>query len=103
MDLRTAWAVGILLTVGNNAVAFCSKPDAPYCASRYGAFDDEYEFSRCKSEMESYKSDVEDFVSCVKREIEDLTRQADDLTRQGDTAVDEYQDTVSSFNRRAGS
>ncbi len=43
----------------SNALAYCSEPNTPSCASRYGEFDDEWEFDRCKREMESYKDDVE--------------------------------------------
>ncbi|SCB13091.1 hypothetical protein [Rhizobium hainanense] len=74
------------------ALAYCNEPSAPSCADRYGAFDDEWEFSRCKSEMETYKSDVETFLSCTKREAEAAS----------DKAISEYNDAVESFNRRAG-
>ena len=94
MLVRSALIGVVLLIFGSSAGAFCSEPDAPYCASRYGAFDDEYEFDRCKREMESYQSEVEDFISCLKREIEDLNR-------KGNQAVDDYTDAVTSFNRRA--
>lgn len=94
MGLRAYLAVVASLTIIGNAAAYCSKPDAPYCASEYGAFDGEDEFDRCKSEMNSYQSEVEDFISCLNREIEDLKR-------QGGSAADEYEDAVASFNRRA--
>ena len=84
-----------LLVFADYALAYCSKPDAPYCASRYTKFDDEYEFDRCKREMQSYRSDVEDFVSCIKRKTEELTR-------QGNEAIDDYREAIASFNRRAG-
>lgn len=93
MGLRALFVILTFLTVVCDAAAYCSKPDAPYCASEYGAFDDEDDFDRCKSEMNSYQSEIEDFISCVNREI-------DDLKRQGSSAVDEYEDAVSSFNRR---
>lgn len=67
--------------------AYCSKPDAPYCASQYGKFDDQYDFDRCKSEMENFKSEVEDFLSCQRRENQQ--------------AIDDYNEAVESFNRRA--
>lgn len=76
---------------GSAAYASCSEPSAPSCASRYGSFDDEWEFDRCKREMESYQSEVEDFAQCVQRQAKN------DI----DEAVSEYEDAVSSFNRRA--
>lgn len=69
----------------------CYEPTAPYCAERYGAFDDEWEFNRCKREMESYRDEVESFISCVSNEAE----------QQSQDAIDEYEDAVDSFNRRA--
>jgi hypothetical protein len=77
-----------------DAAAYCSEPDAPYCASRFGPFEDEDEFNRCKREMESYRSDVEELLDCLRDESEDLKR-------QGDNAANEYDDAVQSFNRRA--
>jgi len=65
----------------------CFKPDAPYCATTYGRFDDESDFDQCKIEMESYKSDVEEFLACQRRESQE--------------AIDDYNEAVESFNRRA--
>ena len=75
------------LAVTGAASAYCSKPSAPYCASRYGAFDDEDEFRRCKREMEDYQNQMNDFLSCTRSEA--------------DRAVREYNDAVETFNRRA--
>src|SRR5690348_7535830 len=73
---RVATGLLLVVCVSTYARAACSKPDAPYCASGYGRFDDEYSFSSCKSEMESYRSEVEDFLACQRRE--------------GQAAIDEY-------------
>ncbi|MFV0798931.1 hypothetical protein OHI65_08545 [Brucella sp. MAB-22] len=81
----------IFFVLPGSAFAYCSKPSAPSCASSFGSFDDEWEFDRCKREMESYQSEVEDFAQCVQRQAKD------DI----DEAVSEYEDAVSSFNRRA--
>jgi hypothetical protein len=70
-----------------DAVASCYKPDAPYCATSYGQFDDRSDFDSCKSRMESYKSEVEDFLSCQRRESQQT--------------IDDYNEAVESFNRRA--
>ena len=94
MRTRTILASIALTFMTADARAYCSKPDAPYCASRYGAFDDDYDFDRCKREMVSYRSDLEFFLDCLRRESEDLKR-------QGDEATDDYNDAVESFNRRA--
>lgn len=75
------------VSITAEAGAFCTKPDAPYCAASFGAFDDRSDFESCRSEMESYKSNVEEFLSCQKRE--------------SDSAVSDYNDAVESFNRRA--
>jgi hypothetical protein len=91
--LPTILCVGGAAIISGPAVA-CYEPSAPYCATTYGAFSDEYEFSRCRREMESYQSDVEIFVSCQKSEIEDLTSKAN-------RAISDHSDAVESFNRRA--
>jgi hypothetical protein len=90
----------ILITVGALAFpvwpanAYCSKPTPPYCATQYGTFNDQYEFDRCRSEMQFYLSDVEAYQSCLRREQEDLRRKHEEALR-------EYNDAVESFNRRA--
>lgn len=35
------------------AVASCYEPYPPTCASAFGEFEDEWEYERCKSEMET--------------------------------------------------
>jgi hypothetical protein len=80
------------------ALAYCSEPSAPSCASRYGSFDDEWEFDRCKSEMESYQSDVEQFISCNNDEAQ---RAVEEAKRASERAASEYSDAVDHFNRRA--
>jgi hypothetical protein len=69
------------------ALAYCSEPSAPYCASKYGAFEDQDEFRRCKTEMESYQSEAQEYLSCVKR--------------KSDSVIEDYNSAVESFNRRA--
>lgn len=91
---RTAALVAWLGLSSGGALGFCVEPSAPYCATKYGAFDDEYAFSKCRREMESYKSDVELFMSCQN----DIIRKA---KQEADAVVSTYQDAVSSFNRRA--
>ena len=78
----------------STAMAYCSSPSAPSCATRYGAFDNQDDFDRCKRQMISYQSEVESFLSCSKREI-------DALTQKSKSELDEYNSTVERFNRRA--
>jgi hypothetical protein len=81
-----------------SALAYCSEPSAPFCATRYGAFDDEDQFIRCKREMVSYQSEAQNFLSCQKREADDLLST---MKRKSDSVIDEYNSAVESFNRRA--
>lgn len=76
------------------AFAYCSEPSAPSCASRYGSFDDEWEFDRCKRDMEDYRSEVESFISCNNDEI----RKAQQASEE---AASEYSEAVDDFNKRA--
>lgn len=79
------------LAMSADPVAACFEPSAPYCAERYDAFDDEWEFDRCKREMENYRDEVESYISCVSNEAE----------RQSQDAIYEYENAVDSFNQRA--
>lgn len=89
-----------------HALAYCSEPSTPYCASGYGRFDDEWEFRRCKSDMESYQSDVEEFIGCNNREAEEAAREAEEIAGKArnanETAISDFNDAVESFNQRAG-
>jgi hypothetical protein len=69
------------------AYLFCSEPSAPYCATSYGPFNDGYDFEDCKRDMVDYGSDVEDYIEC--------------LNDASQTAIDDYNDAIESFNRRA--
>jgi predicted ribosome quality control (RQC) complex YloA/Tae2 family protein len=87
----------LVLSLALSAMAawgYCSEPSAPSCATRYGPFDDTYDFDRCKREMQSYQSDVESFLSCQRSEIEKIRS-------DNERAIQEYNDAVESFNRRA--
>lgn len=97
--MRSQIAVSLLagisaLAFSSSSWAYCSAPSAPYCATRYGAFDDQDDFDRCKRQMQSYQSEVESFLSCSQREI-------DDLRQKSKSELDEYNNAVDSFNRRA--
>ncbi|MBB6262665.1 hypothetical protein FHS77_003247 [Paenochrobactrum gallinarii] len=95
------------ITLANEANAFyCSEPSAPFCATRFGSFDDQWDFDRCKREMESYKTEVEDFIECNNRAAKaEAERAADEAfskaQRENDDAISEYSSTVDDFNRRA--
>jgi hypothetical protein len=77
----------------------CSEASVPFCAERHGEFDDEWEFDRCKRDMESYKSEVEEYLTCRNAEAEEAIEEA---RRDNEEAVSAYNDAVASFNRRAG-
>jgi hypothetical protein len=85
--MRTLILAAAVAFMTSSAWAYCSEPSAPYCATRYGAFDDESEFRRCKLQMESYQTEAQDFLSCQKRKSDDV--------------IQEYNSAVESFNRRA--
>jgi hypothetical protein len=67
----------------DEALGYCSEPSAPFCATRYGSFDDQDDFERCKRQMASYRDDAESFLSCTRRE-------ADELKRKSDNVIQEY-------------
>lgn len=98
MKILLSATVALLASQPVAAYAYCSEPSAPYCSSQYGSFNDQWDFDRCKSEMESYQSDVEQFLSCNNRLAEEAI---DDARRKNNDASSAYSDAVDSFNRRA--
>lgn len=80
------------------ALAYCFDPSAPYCASSFSGFSDQYEFDRCKNKIESYQADVENYMSCRNREAQ---QGIDEASRDKQRALDTYNEAVESFNRRA--
>ena len=48
--------------------------------------------------MESYQSEIEDFINCNKREAQEAI---DKASRDNEEALNEYDDAVESFNKRA--
>lgn len=90
------------LALPSIAFAYCSEPSAPYCATGYGAFSDEYQFNSCKREMESFASEADDYISCRADEATQIAQDAaDDAKRDADSIINSYNDAVASFNRRA--
>lgn len=105
--MRKRFLLGLSLAVSfsqwampsSASVSFdCSEPSAPYCATSYGAFEDQYEFDRCKREMEDYESEVNEYIQCIQDELD---RATSDGKSSAEDATSQYNDAVSSFNRRA--
>lgn len=65
------------------------RPEAPYCATSFGSFTDEYQFDRCRSEMSAYQEKVNQFGKCLAGEQK--------------RAIEEFNEAVRSFNARASS
>lgn len=70
-----------------SAQNFCYVPNPPYCASRFGSFDDEWEFDRCRREVEAFRDQSRTYVQCLQQER--------------DAAVQKVNDAVEAFNRKA--
>lgn len=45
--------------------AYCSRPEAPYCAGERGPFSDQSAALRCQSEVRSFGREVEEFAQCI--------------------------------------
>lgn len=91
-------ALSSIILASTPAVAYCSKPSAPYCATSFGEFGDQWELDRCKSEMESYQDDVRRYMSCRNDEAQTAV---DDAQSDNNRALNEFNDAISSFNSRA--
>lgn len=66
---------------------WCQKPTKPYCADGYGAFSDEFDFQRCRTEVEEFRRSVRRYLECLRDE--------------SDAAVREINSVIEAFNRRA--
>ncbi|AOG04284.1 hypothetical protein [Bosea sp. RAC05] len=75
-------AVVVVIGLASPVMAYCLVPDQPRCASRYGKFEDEFEFSRCRREVETMRSETETAMQCLR---------------------DQFDETVQGFNKRARS
>lgn len=62
------------------------RPDLPTCQDGYGGFA-EWEFDSCRSEIENYQRELNGYIDC--------------LSSEADQAIDEYNQVVETFNRRA--
>lgn len=111
---------GLALVICGDVHAYCFEPSAPSCATGYGAFNDEWEFNSCKSEMENFESEVEEFGQCKQREVDEANEEAEEAAEQArreaseaediaskarrevEGAVSNYSDAVRDFNARAG-
>jgi hypothetical protein len=79
----------VFSTFTSGAWGYCSEPTAPSCVDGYGKFNEEYEFQRCRNDVESFRSDTEEYLSCLRR--------------KGEEARTNFSNAVDSFNRRARS
>lgn len=57
----------------------CFEPAPPDCIDRYGTFDDEWSFNRCKRDVESYIDDVSMFRSCLANWHEAVGYEVDEV------------------------
>lgn len=63
------------------------RPEPPYCASMGFQFADEYDFERCRTEMEDYRRKIAGYSDCLASERKQ--------------AIEQFNETVESFNRKA--
>jgi hypothetical protein len=84
----------LAITAGATSASACYEPSAPSCAASYSEFSDQWDFDRCKREMETYKDDVESFTSCQQSAVERIRSEVA-------SAIDDLNTAVSDFNRRA--
>lgn len=65
----------------------CYEPDPPSCIDRFGTFDDEWSFDRCRRDMEDYVDEMVSFRSC--------------LANWHEAAGNEVEDVIERFNCKA--
>ena len=86
---RVVFALGLFVVPAavEAASVYCSATSAPSCVCRYGKFDDEDDFARCKRQVEVFRSETEEMLRCLQSSREE--------------ALNEFNEAVESFNRRA--
>lgn len=62
------------------------RPEPPYCATIGLQFVDETDFFRCRSEMEEYRAKIDGYSDC--------------LVSEQKQAIEQFNETVQSFNRK---
>lgn len=55
----------------SQAYAYCSEPSEPYCTDSYGTFTDEFDFERCKRNVEYYLDELRRYAMCITDEVKD--------------------------------
>lgn len=58
---------------------FCDEPQPPNCIDRYGTFDDDWSFNRCRNDVGDYVEEVARFQSCLAEWHGAAGREADDV------------------------
>jgi hypothetical protein len=58
------------------AVAACSEPEAPACASWFDQFDTPYDLQSCKQDMENYKDEADEYGKCLKDLADKMEKKA---------------------------
>lgn len=66
---------------------YCMEPSEPSCITRYGTFDDEVSFSRCRREVEQFVSNMTDYRNC--------------LVQNHNESIDHVDRVIDRFNCRA--
>lgn len=61
----------------------CIEPVAPHCVDQVYAFDDDYAFTRCRNEVESFVDDTNEYLRC-------LSRNADEANIEAEQVIDRF-------------
>jgi TolA-binding protein len=87
---------------------FCNEPSEPYCIDSFGTFDDEFSFSNCRGEVQSYIDNVNDAIRCMDDEIEErinkikkLKQEIEELESQQVEIREKANQIIERFNCKA--
>ena len=47
---------------------FCMEPHKPYCVNSQSTYDNDYSFSSCRSQVQTYIRSVNSYVDCLRDE-----------------------------------
>lgn len=61
---------------------YCSEPSKPDCVDGSGYFDDQSDFTSCKSEVENYVDDVRRYSECLTDETNATIRESNEIVEK---------------------
>jgi hypothetical protein len=60
----------------------CTEPTEPYCLSLSSEFRSQYDFSSCRSSVESFRSEAQSYRECLRRNDREVVEEVNRVVRK---------------------